>query len=59
MYCLRVIAVLGVMLIRTSLAHAATPDDIYIAGYAAGALKQSLKLDMPSLTVREASLLCR
>jgi hypothetical protein len=52
MYYLRVIAVLGVVLLRTSLAHAATTDDVYIAGYAAGVLKQSLKLDMPSLTVR-------
>jgi hypothetical protein len=48
----RMIAVLGVVLLHASFAHAATEDDIYIAGYAAGVLKQSLKLDMPSLTVR-------
>jgi hypothetical protein len=53
MYYLRVIAVLGAVLLRTSLAHATTTDDVYIAGYAAGVLKQSLKVDMPSLTVRD------
>jgi hypothetical protein len=34
-------------------AHASAQDDAYIAGYAAGVLKQSLKLDMPTLTVRD------
>ncbi|MGJ0515001.1 MAG: DUF1207 domain-containing protein [Methylomicrobium sp.] len=53
MYYLRVIAVLGVVLLPTSLAHATTTNDVYIAGYAAGVLKQSLKLDMPSLMVRD------
>jgi hypothetical protein len=53
MYYLRVIAVLGVVLLRTSLAHATTTNDVYIAGYAAGVLKQSLKLDMPLLMVRD------
>jgi Protein of unknown function (DUF1207) len=33
--------------------HATTGDDTYIAGYAAGVLKQNLKLDMPSLIVRD------
>jgi len=50
---LRFIAVLGVMLMPVSFAHAATQDDTYIAGYAAGVLKQNLKLDMPSLIVRD------
>jgi hypothetical protein len=53
MYYLQVIAVLGVVLLHPSLAPASTTDDVYIAGYAAGVLKQSLKLDMPSLTVRD------
>ena len=50
---LRFIAVLGVMLVPASFTHAATQDDTYIAGYAAGVLKQNLKLDMPSLIVRD------
>jgi hypothetical protein len=33
--------------------HGATTDDAYIAGYAAGALKHNLKLDMPALKVRD------
>jgi hypothetical protein len=50
---LRFIAVVGVMLIPASVVHATATDDAYIAGYAAGALKQNLKLDMPSLIVRD------
>ena len=37
---LRFIAVVGVMLIPASFVHATATDDAYIAGYAAGALKQ-------------------
>lgn len=50
---LRFIAALGVMLIPASFAYATTSDDAYIAGYAAGVLKHNLKLDMPSLKVRD------
>lgn len=50
---LRLAAVLGIMLIMSSLAHATTADDTYIAGYAAGVLKTNLKLDMPSLLVKD------
>ena len=46
-------AVLGVMLLPAPIAHATTADDTYIAGYAAGVLKQSLNLDMRSLVVRD------
>lgn len=54
---LRFIIVLGVMLLPASIAaHAATVDDAYIAGYAAGVLKHGLKLDM---RYGMASLLCR
>jgi len=53
MIYLRFIAVVGVMLIPASFAHATTQDDSYIAGYAAGVLKQSLKLEMPSLNVKD------
>ncbi len=53
MVYLRFIAVVGVMLIPASFVHATATDDAYIAGYAAGALKQNLKLDMPSLIVRD------
>ncbi|HEY8158856.1 MAG TPA: DUF1207 domain-containing protein [Methylobacter sp.] len=50
---LRFVIVLGVMLLSASIAHATTADDTYIAGYAAGVLKQSLNLDMRSLVVRD------
>jgi hypothetical protein len=46
-------AVLGVMLMPASFAHASAQDDAYIAGYAAGVLKHDLKLDMPALMVRD------
>ncbi len=52
MVYLRFIAVLGVMLMPVY-AHATTQDDSYIAGYAAGVLKHDLKLDIPSLMVRD------
>jgi len=45
-------AVLGVMLIPVT-ASATAQDDAYITGYAAGILKQNLKLDMPSLAVHD------
>jgi hypothetical protein len=42
------------MLMPASLACApTTADDAYIAGYAAGALKHNLNLEMPSLAVRD------
>lgn len=47
MVYLRVIAVLAVMLAPTSFAHATVQDDAYIAGYAVGVLKHSVKLEMP------------
>jgi len=50
---LRFIAVVGVMLTPASFVYATATDDAYIAGYAAGALKQNLKIDMPSLIVRD------
>ncbi len=51
---LRFIIILSVMLLlSTSIAYATTADDAYIAGYAVGALKHSLKLDRPSLVVRD------
>lgn len=53
MIYLRFTAVLVGMLISASFAHATTLDDTYIAGYAAGVLKQNFKIDMPSLIVRD------
>ncbi|MFI3156344.1 MAG: DUF1207 domain-containing protein [Methylococcaceae bacterium] len=50
---LRFISVLGVMLLPVSIAYAATADDTYIAGYAAGVLMHGLKLDMRSLVVQD------
>ncbi len=44
---LRFTAVLASMLAATSFAYAAPSDDAYIAGYAAGSLKQNLKLEIP------------
>jgi len=49
---LRYMAVLGFTLLPVSITHASTADT-YIAGYAAGALKHSLKLDMRSLAVTD------
>lgn len=49
----RFLIALGVLLLTLSFAHASTADDAYIAGYAAGALKHELKLDLPPLTVRD------
>ncbi|MGR9088848.1 MAG: DUF1207 domain-containing protein [Gammaproteobacteria bacterium] len=51
-YC-RLIAVLGVTLVSASFAQATTQSDAYIAGYAAGVLKQGLNLEMSSLVVRD------
>lgn len=53
MAILRKLAALGVISVSISIAHATTADDTYIAGYAAGVLKQNLKLDMPSLIVKD------
>jgi len=47
----RLIAVLAITLIPVSFAYAAAQDDAYIAGYAAGLLKQNFQLDMPALKV--------
>jgi hypothetical protein len=49
----RFMAVLGAMLLPAAIVHATAADDTYIAGYAAGVLKQSLNLDMRSLVVRD------
>lgn len=49
----RLMAVLGVTLLPASVVHATTADDTYIAGYAAGVLKQGLNLDMRSLVVKD------
>lgn len=46
----RFIAFLGITLMP---AYATASDDAYIAGYAAGVLKQTLQLDVPSLTVQD------
>lgn len=48
----RLLTTLGVMLLPTSFAYATPHDDSYIAGYAAGVLKQNLKIDTPTLTVK-------
>jgi len=50
---LRRTAILSALLLPTAIVYATSAEDSYIAGYAAGVLKQNLKLDMPSLVVRE------
>ncbi|KIO50251.1 DUF1207 domain-containing protein [Nitrosospira sp. NpAV] len=44
--------ILAAILFHPSAVSAAIPDDSYIAGYAAGALKRDFKLDLSSLIVR-------
>ncbi|MGZ5077688.1 MAG: DUF1207 domain-containing protein [Methylobacter sp.] len=45
--------VLAVMLLSSSAVYAATEDDTYIAGYAAGVLKHGLNIDMRALAVKD------
>lgn len=56
MVYLRSAAALAVMLLAAQAVHAAIPDDAYIAGYAAGVLKHTLMLDIPSLTVQDGTI---
>ncbi len=48
----RFLPIIAAILFHTSIVSAAIPDDSYIAGYAAGALKRDFKLDLSSLVVR-------
>lgn len=57
MIYLRFIIAYGVMLLNTLTAHAALPNDDYIAGYAASMLKHKLQLDIPSLIVRNGVII--
>ncbi|MXS82125.1 DUF1207 domain-containing protein [Nitrosomonas oligotropha] len=57
MFYQRSAAVLAVMLFAAQAVHAAVPDDTYIAGYAAGVLKHTLLLDIPSLTVQDGVII--
>lgn len=53
MLYLRSVAALAAMLFAAQAVHSAIPDDTYIAGYAAGVLKHTLMLDIPSLSVQD------
>lgn len=53
MIYLRSVAALVALLFAAQTVHSAIPDDTYIAGYAAGVLKHTLKLDIPSLAVQD------
>lgn len=53
MIYLRSVAALAALLFAAQTVHSVIPDDTYIAGYAAGVLKHTLKLDIPSLTVQD------
>ena len=57
MIYLRFIAAFGVMLLNALVAHAAPPNDDYIAGYATSMLKHKLMLDIPSLTVQNGVII--
>lgn len=50
---LRFISALSAIVLVAPFAYASPTDDAYIAGYAAGVLKQNLNLDMPSLKVQD------
>ena len=49
--------ILEVKLSGVSIVRAAIPDDSYIAGYAAGVLKQGFRIDHPSLTVQDGIIM--
>ena len=49
--------ILAVMLSGVSIVRAAIPDDSYIAGYAAGVLKQGFRIDHPSLKVQHGIIM--
>lgn len=49
----RLLPIITVTSFYASAIGAATPNDSYIAGYAAGVLKRDFKLDLPSLVVRD------
>ncbi|MDD2800563.1 MAG: DUF1207 domain-containing protein [Methylococcales bacterium] len=53
---LRVTAALGILLVP-AYANATVQDDAYIAGYAAGVLKQGLQLDLPPLDVKDGVII--
>lgn len=53
MACRRWVIILGILLFTASIAHAATQNDVYIAGYATGVLKHQLMLDIPTMTVQD------
>lgn len=57
MFFLRFIAAFGATLLNALVAHAAPPNDDYIAGYAASMLKHKLTLNIPSLTVQNGVII--
>lgn len=50
-------ATLASMVLLPSLSFANPQDDAYIAGYAAGVLKQQLQLDLPTLQVKDGVII--
>jgi hypothetical protein len=53
----RILTTLSIMLLPVSFAHAAAQNDSYIAGYAAGILKQNLNINTPRLTVKNGVII--
>jgi Protein of unknown function (DUF1207) len=53
----RILTTLSIMLLPVAFAHATTQNDSYIAGYAAGILKQNLNINTPRLTVKNGVII--
>lgn len=54
---MHLLPIIAFMLFGSSIVNAATPDDSYIAGYAAGILKHQFLIDAPAVIVRNLSLI--
>jgi hypothetical protein len=53
MFIIKIIGT-GMLFLALTVANAATPDDIFIAGYSAAVIKQNFNLDISGLTVKIA-----
>jgi hypothetical protein len=53
----RYLNIIAVMLFFTSTVHAAVTEDAYIAGYAAGVLKQGFGMEIPTLVVKDGIII--
>ena len=53
---MHLLPIIAFMLFGSSIVNAATPDDSYIAGYAAGILKHQFLIDAPAVIVRNGTI---